>query len=315
MNMNKKKLLRRLVLFGFANIFTAIAWAGTDEPSGRIYTAEKDGASIVIVGVRHGPASSLPPVQLREPFERSTTVMPEFDMTDPARRKSAALDILHGREQAANKFLSGDELDLVHAAWVKKMNGKAAMTPGKLGQLHACGISSFLLPANGKQKPASAQKRHPPWEYAFVSQGKAKGKSIVELEPQGPLTSCSAMPRDQVRAFLLEAVKLGSDEARNAEYLRRLEMSNSSAENGDGEAAYQHMLEALSFSQAYKAAFLNYMAIRNNTMAEAMALQHAKLPASGSVFVLVGGLHLHGDTGLLALLARKGFNVKTFPVN
>lgn len=307
---NKQKLLGLAGLIALTALLTAIARATPAGAGSEMYSVEKNGVSVVLVGIRHGSATMPPPPVMRALFERASLIMPEFDMTDPARRSTASNELRHGNALAAQQYLNAEELGIVHAAWVRKLNGKAAMTADTLGQMHACGISLFLLPSYAKPPPVSAPTRFPPWEFAFVSEAKARGKSIVELEPHGSLTVCGALPREHVRALLLDAAKLGFDDRGREEYFRKSALGKRSQESGNSQASYAHMLDAISFSEGYKAAFLAYMTIRNKAMAEVIEIEHAKLAAPASGFALVGALHFHGDTGLLALLTKKGFLIK-----
>jgi len=295
------------LLLGAALAVTGAARAGDDAGSGETYIAEKNGARIVLSGVRHGTGMAAPSPAVRQYFERATVLMTEFDYTDQRRSAMSLMQFRRGEALAANKFLNEQELTLIHSAWTKKLGGKASMSAQTLGELHACGLGLYLLPSSPGSAPVGGPPMSSSWEKIFLAEAKQGSKPIVELEPRGAMRICAEMPREQVRDFVVGAAMLGLDEQARETYLRYSALSGPSFAGGDGAAGYAQTLQALASRNEYRSAFLAYMAIRNQTMAEVLAQQHAMLPSSGLGFAMAGSLHLHGEHGILALLREKGF--------
>ena len=301
-------VLQALVL-SLAVLLSMRTGAHAAEPGAASYLAEKNGAALVISGVNHGGALQPPSAKLQDYFKNSTVVMSEMDITDPARHATATAEFRHGKALAVRNFVSPEELGVVHAAWMKKLKGKAAMTASTLGELHACGISMFLLPAGGPPPAGATLPRTSPWERVFLPEAKRSGKPIVELEPEGSLRVCGQLAPDQVRALVLEPARLGLDDNARQHYLQQIEASRRSLASGDDAASHAAMQNAIGFNEQYKLAMTRYMGIRNKTMVAVMEAQHAKLAPSSHGFVMLGALHVHGADGILALLREKGFRI------
>lgn len=273
------------------------------------YIAKKNGVTIVLSGVRHGSGMPSPPPDVRTYFDQSSVLMTEFDFTDRRRLDAAADNFRHGGDLAANKFLVQDELEVMRSAWMKNLGGKAKMTATTLGELHVCGITLYLLPFTRGGAPLSTAAKTSSWEEIFLPEAKTKGKKIVELEPFGAMRVCEQLPHDQIRAFVLEAAKLGLDEKARERYLSSSALSGRSFDGGNGEAGYAQFMDALSSNEKYKSVFISYLELRNKAMADVIVQQHGTLLPGGYAFLLVGALHLHGETGILSLLRARGFHV------
>jgi uncharacterized protein len=133
---------------------------------------------------------------------------------------------------------------------------------------------------------------------------KAKGIPVVGLETiEGQLGAFAGLPEDQqigmVKAALFHAERTADQmETLLQLYLRR---QLGFAMPFQKELARQAGVEERAF-----AGFESELVVRRN---RSMAENSMPLLAQGGVFIGVGGLHLVGDTGLVALLRAAGYTV------